>query len=151
RSSKSIVALLNEIYNESDFEQTSKNNKVIERKPEIHIKSDVDKFLRDFKKDNPESLMLVLANRERFKEIDATELYNAYSSMEDYGYASRYGATEVLTMKDENPDNLLNLLFKMKELCKGFEEQKYGKVIRNLKKHSFFNGKLLINYHQDKI
>lgn len=151
RSSKSIVALLNEIYNESDFEQTSKNNEVIERKHEIHIKSDVDKFLRDFKKDNPESLMLVLANRERFKEIDATELYEAYSSMEDYGYASRYGAAEVLTMKDENPDNLLNLLFKMKELCKGFEEQKYGKVIRNLKKHSFFNGKLLINYHQDKI
>lgn len=151
RSNKSIVALLNEIYNEYEFKQTSKNNRAMDKRPKLYIRDNVDDFLRDFRKSHPEALMLVLANRKRFKEIGAMEIFNAFNRMDDYSFGSRYNASKILTIRDENPDDLLKLLFVLRKLCKDFEEQRYGRIIRELKAHSFFKGKLLLNYHHDKI
>ena len=105
------------------------------------------------RKENPDTLVLYLFNKERFFDIDAIHLYEAFNSMEKYSFGKAYSAVDVLTKRyEDNPDALLKLLFCIVELSRLYEAQQYGRIIQILKgnKSIFSKDSWFIQTHNDK-
>ena len=156
RSTKSIVNILNKIYNDPAFVQNiSEKMRSTESDfdPRIIISHSIQAEIENLRKADPDTLILYLFNKERFSDIDAIHLYDAFNSMEKYSFGKAVSAVDVLTTRyADNPDALLKVLFCVVELLKLYKAQQYGSIIQILKgnKSIFSKDSWNIQTHNDK-
>lgn len=156
RSTKSIVNILNKIYNDPAFVQNiSEKMRSTESDfdPRIIISHSIQAEIENLRKADPDTLILYLFNKERFSDIDAIHLYDAFNSMEKYSFGKAVSAVDVLTTRyEDNPDALLKVLFCVVELLKLYKAQQYGSIIQILKgnKSIFSKDSWNIQTHNDK-
>ena len=156
RSVKNIVDILNNIYNDPALVQNS-SKKMRSAKsdfdPRIIISHSIQAEIESLRKSDPGTLILYLFNRERFSDIDAINLYNAFDKMEKYSFGKAVSAVDVLTTHyEDNPDSLLKVLFCIVELLRLYKAQQYGSIIQILKgnKSVFSKDSWNIKTHNDK-
>ncbi len=156
RSVKNIVDILNNIYNDPALVQNS-SKKMRSAKsdfdPRIIISHSIQAEIESLRKSDPSTLILYLFNRERFSDIDAINLYNAFGKMEKYSFGKAVSAVDVLTTHyEDNPDSLLKVLFCIVELLRLYKAQQYGSIIQILKgnKSVFSKDSWNIKTHNDK-
>lgn len=156
RSTKSIVNILNKIYNDPAFVQSSSETMSSSEAtfdPRIIICHDIQAEIEKIRKEDPDMLVLYLLNKERFLDIDAIHLYEAFNSMEKYSFGKAFSAVDVLTTRyEDNPDALLKLMFCIVELSRLYKAQQYGRLIQVLKsnKSMFSKDSWNIQTHIDK-
>lgn len=156
RSTKNIVDILNKIYNDPAFVQNiSEKMRSTESDfdPRIIIGHSIQAEIENLRKADPDTLILYLFNKERFSDIDAIHLYDAFNSMEKYSFGKAVSAVDVLTTRyEDNPDALLKVLFCVVELLKLYKAQQYGSIIQILKgnKSIFSKYSWNIQTHNDK-
>lgn len=76
------------------------------------ISSNVPESIYKLQNKFPKILVLYLMNKEKYEEIGAKNLYDAYRSMEEYTFGRKYSSTDVLSdMSNDNPDILMKFLF----------------------------------------
>jgi DNA helicase-2/ATP-dependent DNA helicase PcrA len=113
--------------------------------PTVIFCDDPANALRKLKEANPNTLILHLLNRERFIEINAFCLYQAYDKMEKYSFGKTYSAVDVLTtVNDDNPDPLLKMLYNIAEMFYQYKKHQYGLIIQNLKRHKYLFNNLKV-------
>lgn len=156
RTTPYIVSILNNIYNDKNYEQTPYNKNRDEEMsflPEILITESPDRTLSKKKNIYPDALVLYLLNKKRFSSIGAETLYDAVQKMDKYGEGRKYRAVDVLTnFDDTNPDKLFALLFIFTQIDLDYRNGLYGKVLRGIKKNSkiLVISKCAIRKHTDK-
>lgn len=154
RSSQKIVNVLNNIYNDKEYNQEKPidytSNEEIS--PLAVYCSDMNAVVESYLKETPSALRLYLVNRERFEKMGAINLFNSINIMERYSFGKKYRAVDVLTMNNsDNPDDIFKFLFFMNELSNLYQEKKYGKIFQNLKNNIFIdNKKIILSKHSDK-
>ena len=80
--------------------------------PQVIISSNTQECIYELQKEFPEILTLYLMNKEKYQEIGAQNLYNAYENMEKYSFGRKYSPTDILSdMSSDNPDILMKFLF----------------------------------------
>lgn len=157
RSVTEIVNILNRLYHDSEFVQDNSDamkGVTPDFPPRVIIASDVPSVLANLQRDDPDTLVLYLLNKERFSAIGASTLFGAFSKMEKYSYGRTYSAVDVLTASyEENPDPLLKLLYCVVRMAKNFQKGQYGPIIQTLKSNkSMFCQEICgIKNHSDKI
>lgn len=157
RSVTEIVDILNKLYHDPEFAQD--NSDTMKRvkpdfPPRVIITNDVPSVLARLQKNDPDTLVLYLFNKERFSAIGASNLFQAFSKMEKYSYGRSYSAVDVLTASyEENPDPLLKLSYCVVRMAKNFQKGQYGSIIQTLKsnKSMFCQETCGIKNHSDKI
>ena len=156
RSTKSIVNILNRIYNDPAFVQNiseKMRSTDSDFDPRIIISHSIQAEIENLRKTDPDTLILYLFNKERFSDIDAIHLYDAFNSMEKYSFGKAVSAVDVLTTRyEDNPDALLKVLFCVVDLLKLYKAQQYGNIIQILKgnKSIFSKESWNIQTHNDK-
>ena len=156
RSTKSIVNILNRIYNDPAFVQNiseKMRSTDSDFDPRIIISHSIQAEIENLRKTDPDTLILYLFNKERFSDIDAIHLYDAFNSMEKYSFSKAVSAVDVLTTRyEDNPDALLKVLFCVVDLLKLYKAQQYGNIIQILKgnKSIFSKESWNIQTHNDK-
>ena len=121
--------------------------------PRIIISHSIQAEIENLRKTDPDTLILYLFNKERFSDIDAIHLYDAFNSMEKYYFGKAVSAVDVLTTRyEDNPDALLKVLFCIVELLRLYKAQQYGSIIQILKgnKSIFSKESWNIQTHNDK-
>ena len=99
RSTKSIVNILNRIYNDPAFVQNiseKMRSTDSDFDPRIIISHSIQAEIENLRKTDPDTLILYLFNKERFSDIDAINLYNAFDKMEKYSFGKAVSAVDVL-------------------------------------------------------
>lgn len=156
RTTPKIVEILNAIYNDNSFKQKpyeNNSNDSMDFKPRVVFTNDMNKTLSDFISEYKDALVLYLSNKERFYGIGAGNLYDAFNKMEQYKYGRKYTAVDILTKEElREQDILLKLLFLLVEICKSYDEKRYGDTFRFIRKNpKIFNVKdYLVKKHSDK-
>lgn len=156
RSTKKIVDILNKIYNDPAFVQNiSEKMRSTESDfdPRIIISHSIQAEIDNLRKTDPDTLILYLFNKERFSDIDAIHLYDAFNSMEKYSFGKAVSAVDVLTTRyEDNPDALLKVVLCVVELLRLYKAQQYGSIIQILKgnKSVFSKDSWNIQTHNDK-
>ena len=156
RSIEKIISILNNIYNDPSFKQTTPENNVNivpDIDPQVIISSDVTDSIATFQARYPEILTLYLMNKEKYTEIGAKNLYEAYEKMEAYSFGKKYSPTDVLSdMSNDNPDSLMKFLFLLNSVMQFYSSENYGMLISTCRKeHCYFNPALFkIKKHADK-
>lgn len=92
-------------------------------------------------------------NKEKYEEIGAKNLYDAYRSMEEYTFGRKYSSTDVLSdMSNDNPDILMKFLFLLNNVIGLYIDKNYGMVISICKKENkyFDSSQFKIKKHADK-
>lgn len=126
---------------------------IMELDPRIIISHSIQAEIENLRKTDPDTLILYLFNKERFSDIDAINLYNAFDKMEKYSFGKAVSAVDVLTTHyEDNPDSLLKVLFCIVELLRLYKAQQYGSIIQILKgnKSVFSKDSWNIKTHNDK-
>lgn len=150
RCSEKIVGVLNNLYNNHEYNQIPSSSFKGE-KPKIIITEAPD---RESEKYSDKYMRLYLFNRERFDQLGVSMLYKAISHMKAYSFPSKYGVVDVLTDKtNDNPDKLFKLLFLICDFINLIEKKQYGAAIQLARrKHNLFCPDLTeIKYHINKI
>ena len=156
RSIGKIVSILNNIYNDASFKQYSTENNidvVPDIVPQVIISSNAQECIYELQKEFPEILTLYLMNKEKYQEIGAQNLYNAYENMEKYSFGRKYSPTDILSdMSSDNPDILMKFLFLLNNIMSFYANENYGMVISLCKKESkyFDSSQFKIKKHTDK-
>lgn len=156
RSVPEIVELLNCIYNDDDFRQKSDENskqKPCDFIPRVIICDDVESKILQLTADNPDTLVLYLLNKQRFADIGAKNLYQAFSEMDKYSYKKRYSPVDVLICEyRDNPDPLMQLLYLLVDMYYDFMRKQYGVIIQKAKNYKaiFNQANWRISTHNDK-
>lgn len=156
RSIGKIVSILNNIYNDASFKQhpTENNIDVVpDIVPQVIISSNAQECIYELQKEFPEILTLYLMNKEKYQEIGAQNLYNAYENMEKYSFGRKYSPTDILSdMSSDNPDILMKFLFLLNNIMSFYANENYGMVISLCKKESkyFDSSQFKIKKHTDK-
>lgn len=156
RSTGKIVAILNNLYNDTQFSQViPEENKEWDylHEPEIIITDHLAEEIVKKREQMPDLLILYLSNASRFKEIGAENLYAAFSKMDKYAYGRKYSAAKVLQpLEEECPDDFLKMVLLVDEILRLYAEQRYGLLLRTIKKNAqiFNRGTYYIEQHRDK-
>lgn len=156
RTTPSIVAILNAIYNDPYFEQkpykmNSDSNMTFA--PRVVFTDDVENKVSNFTTEHPDALILYLSNKQRFVGIGAGNLYNVFSLMEKYKFGRKYTSVDVLTKAEvRDEDALLKLLFLLEDIFQNYENHYYGDVFRCIRNNPkiFNTSKYLVKQHSDK-
>lgn len=156
RSIGTIVNILNKLYNDKNYyqEPDERNKDVIpDYSPQIVICKKVENQIEQIKHENPNTLILFLLNKNKFKEIGCENLYNSLNRMEKYSFSRKYKATDIITdSSPENPDPLMRILFLCHKAISFFMIKQYGNIINLCRgNQKFFNYEMcIIRCHSDK-
>lgn len=152
RSSSEIVDILNKIYNNPQYNQTSFSGSYGDLPKIILYKDNIKEKLEEIKKDNPDLLVLYLLNSNKYNEIGAYDLYSKVNKMDKYKFGSKYSANDILGDNSiDNPDKLFRLLFLTCEIVNLFKCNQIGKLIHLIKNNkSFKNKNISLKNHCDK-
>lgn len=137
RSIPDIVDILNKIYNNSKLDQKY-DEKLKNIKPNFKpriIIAKGDEFESIIKKiisQYSETLVLYVFNRERFNQMGASNLYNAYSHIDKYSRGNKILATDILINGDEvdNQDDLLKFMIIMYKVNILWKKKIYGSFLK---------------------
>lgn len=157
RSCPKIVDILNNLYNESEFNQGYSNKTralLPDFEPKVIFTKKMELSLAHLNETYPDTLTLYLFNRNRFTAIGAENLFNLLSKMEQYKFGRKHQSPEILlTRFDDNPDQLIKLMYFIAEMSNNYTEKRYGVIIQAFKKYkNIFNAELFsIATHGDKI
>ncbi len=156
RSVQQIVDILNNIYNNENFNQESGVNNNIEPdiNPMIIFSNDQEKTVLHLENKYKNSLKLYLMNKEKYNEIGSINLYNAYDKMEMYSYGKKYKANDILTdMSNENHDYLISCLILLYEIIDNYKKYNYGFILHLFKNETKFlnKGALKLEKNSDKV
>lgn len=137
RSIPVIVDILNKIYNNSKLDQQHFNkleNIQPDFAPRIIIAklTEYDEIIRKIISQDSKTLVLYVFNRERFEQIGAGNLFNAFSNIEKYGFGKKVSATEILLNGDEtdNKDDLLKFIIIMYKVNDCWQKKIYGSFLK---------------------
>lgn len=168
RSASGIVDMLNKLYNNKSFIQeaysdnNNKNNLL-----ELYIsnnQSETIKYIRNIAKENNEKspISLVVFTKERFEHYGLSEIYSAYSVLNEYRYGSRFSVQDVLLPEhyDDTPDYILKFMFGIVRLKKAFKldaSTQFASIVKVMKKdfrnayNSFFDREISVSMLSEKI
>lgn len=168
RSASGIVDMLNKLYNNKSFIQeaySDNNNK--KSLLELYIsnnQSETIKYIRNIAKENNEKspISLVVFTKERFEHYGLSEIYSAYSVLNEYRYGSRFSVQDVLLPEhyDDTPDYILKFMFGIVRLKKAFKldaSTQFASIVKVMKKdfrnayNSFFDGEISVSMLSEKI
>ena len=156
RSIAEIISILNNIYNDNDYNQNpSEANKNIrpDIAPRIIISQKPQNTIQSIQKSFPNTLILYLMNKEKYEEIGALSLYQCFDKMEAYSFGKKYSPSDVLSdLSEDNPDLIMKLLFTICKIISLYDTENFGNIISSCKRQSnFFNvSTFRINKHSDK-
>ena len=166
RSTPAIIDLLNNIYNNPEYRQIPDKAKVVSEneKPRLIITEHMDECVeREEAKIAGEVLKLYITNRERFKKINAEDLFRKVENLTDedgnklYTTRRKYSVVDVMTAsEEENPEALFRFMWILDKILQCYEQKNYGAVIQILRnrdggKDKFFKTSALdIKIHEDK-
>ncbi|WP_297422220.1 UvrD-helicase domain-containing protein [Clostridium sp.] len=156
RSIGTIVNILNKLYNDKNYyQEPDENNKDVlpDYSPQIAICKKVENQIEQIKHENPNTLILFLLNKNKFKEIGCENLYNSFNRMEKYSFSRKYKATDIITdSSPENPDPLMRILFLCHKAISFFMIKQYGNIINLCRSNQkFLNYETcIIRCHSDK-
>lgn len=128
-------------------------NVVPDIEPHVIISSNVPESIYTLQKKFPKILVLYLMNKEKYEEIGAKNLYDAYRGMEAYTFGRKYSPTDILSdMSNDNPDILMKFLFLLNNVIGLYIDKNYGMVISICKKEIkyFDSSQFKIKKHADK-
>lgn len=137
RSIPDIVDILNKIYNNPKLDQ--KYDEKLENikpdfKPRIIIgkEDEFESIIKKIISQYSETLVLYVFNRERFDQIGAGNLYNAYNHIDKYSYGNKILATDILINGDEvdNQDDLLKFMIIMYKVNISWKKKIYGSFLK---------------------
>lgn len=146
RSSKKIVDILNNIYNDKDYIQQSKN--IIESKALCIITDDFESELDKYN----DYYKLFLLNNKKYSQIGASNLYSAIIKIGNYSYNGKYNVADALNNDiDENKDILFKPLYIINYIIEMYKKSNFGGIVRTLEKyHRIFNcSKIIIKDFKD--
>ena len=131
RSSKKIVDILNNIYNDENHIQQAHN--IIESKALCIItddfESELDKYTGYYK--------LFLLNNEKYLRIGAPNLYSAIITIDNYSHNGKYNVADALNNDiDENKDILFKPLYIINYIVEMYKKSNFGGIVRIIEKHS---------------
>lgn len=156
RSTKAIVDILNNIYNDKSFVQevpTAYGNTEECHQPTVIFSSDVENTKDNLLEKDNNTLVLYLFNKSRFAAIGAPNLYIAFSHMERYSFEQNCAAILTSSFED-NPDPLLKLLYCLLSLSNYYKKKQYGLIIQTIRANSpgvFRKYVCDIKCHDDKL
>lgn len=159
RSIPAIVDILNKIYNNTKLDQQhwdELKNKQPDFKPRMIIAqlNELEEVVNKVIKQDSNTLILYIFNRERFEQIGAGNLFNAFSRIKKYGYGSKVSATEILLNDDEvdNQDDLLKFMIIMYKANIYWQRKVYGAFLKKCRDNKkIFNVRFLsLNSITDK-
>ncbi|MBD8005211.1 UvrD-helicase domain-containing protein [Bacillus norwichensis] len=157
RSIPEIVSVLNNIYNNQEFEQNpSERNRVIkpDHPPRVVMCDNIQERLKREHLIYPDALLLFLLNQQRFDSIGAGELYRQFNRLDRYSHVKQLSAIDVLSDNtNENADPLLNLLFVVENMLDHYKNFNLGSIIQTFKSNrKIFDSKIgTITSHQDRV
>lgn len=155
RSSASIVALLNNLYNDERYRQEPAKPAGADGQMDARPVLKVVKSSKEAEASMGEdSLQLVLLNKERFGAIGAENLFKALKDMTAYAYGSKHTAVDILTTDaEDNPDILIRLIYLLFEMQSAFADGKPGLAIHTMRANgSIFNKDALrVESHADRV
>lgn len=146
RSSKKIVDILNNIYNDKDYIQQSQN--IIESKALCIITDDFESELNKYN----DYYKLFLLNSKKYSQIGASNLYSAIIKIGNYSYNGKYNVADALNNDiDENKDILFKPLYIINYVIEMYKKSNFGGIVRTLEKyHRIFNcSKIIIKDFKD--
>lgn len=138
RSSQEIVEVLNNIYNNDEYKQSSFTG-LSGYKPEFLFVDDIMNSSTKLSQKYPKALQLYIANRERFEKIKVDKIFAAVEHIKDYQYGCKYQPTDVLLDNTvDNPDTLIKLCFDLHEIKRYIELCNFGAALQKIKKNKYF-------------
>lgn len=155
RSIPDIVTLLNNIYNDKNYEQKYlEENKTLEPKhaPRVIITNDIESRLKVEKENYPDALLLYLLNQQRFDSLGAGQLFLYTKRLKKYSNNNQPSAVDVMTDNtNENTDYLYKLLFMIEEILTYYTNSNMGRIIYHIRsnKKIFNSGKSNITNQKD--
>ena len=151
RSSEEIVEVLNKIYNNEEYKQTSFIGS-LGYKPKFLFADTIMDISNTLSIMHGNALQLYIANRERFEKIGVNNIFNAVGRIKDYQYGSRYETTDVLLDNtSDNPDTLVKFCFDLHEIYDLIDLNNFGAALRKINKNKYFKIESFdINYPKDK-
>lgn len=142
RSLQSVISILNNIYNDSSFEQNVSEyneNKKPDYIPEVIITNDISNTINKKLQERSDYLVLYLLNRDKYKEIGAEELYRAFSNMDKYAIYKKYHSNDVLSNNNQdNPDPLMRFLFSFHNIMMHYKNKNFGSILTQCKLYKEF-------------
>ncbi|MDR2022186.1 MAG: UvrD-helicase domain-containing protein [Hungatella sp.] len=157
RSVKSVVNILNNIYNDPSFEQrVSGINEEVNPDywPEVLITNSMHKTVNQKLQERSDYLVLYLLNKDKYKEVGAPSLYRAYSGMEKYAIYKKYHSNDVLSNDEQgNPDPLMRFLFSFHSIMILYKNKQFGSILTQCKQYKeFYLAEIYTIFrHEDKI
>lgn len=137
RSIPIIVDILNKIYNNSSLDQEhykELGNIKPDFIPRIIIakNSEFEEIIKKIIIQDSKTLVLYVFNRERFKQIGAMNLYNAYTHIDKYSHINKVSAVDILLNNDEadNQDDLLKFMIIMYKINIYWQNKTYGSFLK---------------------
>lgn len=156
RSVPKIIDILNSIYNEEEYFQSSSEAMVEVESlfdPRVIISPDIEKEISAIIEEDSNTLVLHVLNKHRFEAIGCVQFYEAIGAMEKYAFGRMYSAVDVLsTEASENPDPLVRLIYHIVEMRNSYREARYGITLRILRanKRIFRSDSWQISSHSEK-
>ncbi|SFK67544.1 DNA helicase-2 / ATP-dependent DNA helicase PcrA [Marinilactibacillus piezotolerans] len=144
RSIPDIVRLLNNIYNDKNYEQKySKENRLLEpnHAPRVIFTNDIESRLELEQENYPEALLLYLLNQQRFDSIGAGQLFFHTKRLKKYSNNNQPSAVDVMTDNTNgNTDPLYRLLFAIIKLLTYYGDSNLGRITNHLRNNkNIFN------------
>lgn len=138
RSTKKIVNILNNIYNDEQYKQIPKSDYASFASKTLCIIT--DDYESEIKKYN-NFYKLFLLNREKYTKIGASNLYSAIDSINNYSHNGKYNVADALEPDiDENKDILFKPLYIINYIIDMYQKSNYGEIFRTIEKYkSIFN------------
>lgn len=140
RSRPRIVSMLNRLYNDDTKRQTWDKGKYPEETPEADTESILHVILSETPKNtlerlqtaNPNALVLVVFNKERFDNYDIRDLYQRYSRCKRYSYTAEHSVVDVLLPEtiDEEVDDIDRYILTLFSIKDQIEDNCYSEARR---------------------
>ncbi len=156
RSTEKIINLLNNLYNDPNFIQKLPDNvdSCLASEVKIIISENVENCIKALQEEIEDPLLLFIVNKDKFDEIGALNLYNAFEKIDKYKYGKKTRVTDVLLdTTSDNPDDIMKLLFNIQKIYMAWCDKKIGSLISMFKAYNkwFYVDQISINNHADKI
>ncbi|MFE0506908.1 UvrD-helicase domain-containing protein [Peribacillus butanolivorans] len=155
RSIPDIVSLLNNIYNDKEYEQNPSPKNIVlkpDHPPRVILANNIQDRLEMEHSIYPDALLLFLLNQQRFDSIGAGELFRQTKRMDKYSHGKQVTAADVLADKtNENSDPLFKLLFVVDKILCNYKNSNLGIIIKHIKMNRkiFDINKCTITSHED--
>ena len=156
RSIPVIIDILNKIYNDESLKQkpSPKNYDIVPQyAPRVLICDDIIGRMEEERANQPDALLLLLLNQQRFNAINAGDLYRQVGRMERYSFGKKHSPVDVLSDNtNENPDPLLRLLFTLHQISDFYSNTNMGGILQLLRANSniFSKETFKVTKHEDK-